>query len=135
MSPSTRKYSTNVIFVACSRFNLYSMYYIQVIFNDFSLKNKVCVHRHMKYKHIRISGPVDCDICGKTLKSSKNVQEHKRVIHSANKNRFKCLVCGKGYAQPWKLKVSSSHLISCVILCLLFAIFRNMLRSIPILYR
>lgn len=73
------------------------------------LKNKMCVKKHMKYKHVQKPEQTECPMCGKIFANYKNFLEHRRIVHTENiKERHKCLVCGKGFAQPCKLKVSNS---------------------------
>ncbi|GAB0099815.1 hypothetical protein DMENIID0001_157040 [Sergentomyia squamirostris] len=48
------------------------------------------------------SEPVDCHICGKTLKSNYNLREHIKSVHELK--QYACGICNKAFAFANRLK-------------------------------
>ncbi|EDW29830.1 GL20496 [Drosophila persimilis] len=56
--------------------------------------------RNSLFEHLKLhysNEEFKCDICGKTFKSTKNLQNHKQ-IHDKVK-RYVCQICGSAFAQ------------------------------------
>lgn len=66
-------------------------------------KNKENLRSHMKSIHVE--GPKTCSICGRTSTNMKALAKHKKIHLEGSKERFKCIVCGKGFRDRTKLKV------------------------------
>lgn len=56
-------------------------------------------------KSIHIEGPQTCTICGRISTNMKALAKHKKIHTAGSKERFKCIVCGKGFRDRTKLKV------------------------------
>lgn len=56
-------------------------------------------------KSIHIEGPQTCTICGRISTNMKALSKHKKIHLEGSKERFKCIVCGKGFRDRTKLKV------------------------------
>lgn len=65
------------------------------------------------------SGPTACQICGRISTNMKALAKHKKIHLEGSKERFKCIVCDKGFRDRTKLKVKHFdlfHFINCWIL-------------------
>lgn len=51
-------------------------------------------------------GARTCDICGRTCQNLKSLKKHKKTHIEGSKEKFKCTVCGNGFRDRTKLKVS-----------------------------
>lgn len=71
--------------------------------NHYRVKTKKTLQQHMSDKHF--SKPVTCDTCGKKCISKKALTRHKKIHDDRLKERFKCLICLKGFVNAWALKV------------------------------
>lgn len=60
----------------------------------------------MNYVHVQ--GPQTCAICGKVSANRKALQKHQTVHNEAWKERYKCIICGRGFRDSTKLKVISN---------------------------
>lgn len=69
----------------------------------FRYKNRENLRSHMKSIHIE--GPQTCTICGRISTNMKALAKHKKIHTAGSKERFKCIVCGKGFRDRTKLKV------------------------------
>lgn len=69
------------------------------------LKHKDILRKHMLLQHIQ--GPQTCPICGKISPNSKALGMHKKIHTEDYKEKFKCIVCGKGFRENTKLKEHS----------------------------
>lgn len=73
-------------------------------------KSRDSIRSHMTYVHIQ--GPQTCQICGRVSRNRKSLLKHQKIHIESRKDRFKCIVCGKG---EWLLfvvaKVSSETFI------------------------
>lgn len=56
-------------------------------------------------KSIHVEGPQKCTICGRISTNMKALSKHKKIHLEGSKERFKCIVCGKGFRDRTKLKV------------------------------
>lgn len=56
-------------------------------------------------KSIHVEGPQTCTICGRISTNMKALSKHKKIHLEGSKERFKCIVCGKGFRDRTKLKV------------------------------
>lgn len=75
------------------------------LFSENRYKNRENLRAHMKGIHI--DGPKTCDICGKISTNMKALKKHKKIHQEGTKERFKCIVCGKGFRDRTKLKEHS----------------------------
>lgn len=67
-------------------------------------KNKENLRSHMKSIHVE--GPQTCTICGRISTNMKSLAKHKKIHTAGSKERFKCIVCEKGFRDRTKLKVN-----------------------------
>lgn len=67
-------------------------------------KNFLSMRAHIYSQHVH--GPRACDICGHVSLNSKGFVDHKRTH---NKSRRECDVCGRGFRDNHKLKVTYSR--------------------------
>lgn len=58
----------------------------------------------MRVRHIQ--GPERCSICGKISANKKALMKHKKFHFAEAREKFKCTVCGRGFRDSTKLKVS-----------------------------
>lgn len=56
-------------------------------------------------KSIHLEGPKTCNVCGKVSTNMKALSKHKKIHLEGSKERFKCVVCNKGFRDRTKLKV------------------------------
>lgn len=63
-------------------------------------------------KSIHVQGPQTCTICGRTSTNMKALAKHKKIHLEGTKERFKCIVCGKGFRDRTKLKVKWHRMFS-----------------------
>lgn len=71
------------------------------------LSNKFSIRKHMSLRHIE--KPVECPLCMKMFANTNSLRSHKRLFHDIEmKQRFKCVVCGKGFRDKHNLRVSLS---------------------------
>lgn len=75
-----------------------------ISFDYFRLKHKDILRKHMFLQHVQ--GPQTCNICGKISPNSKALGMHKKIHSDDYKEKFKCIVCGKGFRENTKLKVN-----------------------------
>ncbi|XP_031629858.1 zinc finger protein 729-like isoform X2 [Contarinia nasturtii] len=68
-------------------------------------KNKENLRSHMRSIHVE--GPQKCTICGRISTNMKALSKHKKIHLEGSKERFKCIVCGKGFRDRTKLKEHS----------------------------
>ncbi|KAJ6627762.1 Zinc finger protein [Pseudolycoriella hygida] len=68
-------------------------------------KSRDSIRSHMTYVHIQ--GPQTCQICGKVSTNRKSLLKHQLIHVEARKDRYKCIVCGKGFRDNTKLKEHS----------------------------
>lgn len=66
-------------------------------------KNRDTIRAHMNYVHVQ--GPKACPTCGKISANQKALRKHQTIHLESWKDRFKCIVCGKGFRDSTKLKV------------------------------
>lgn len=66
-------------------------------------KNRDTIRAHMNYVHIQ--GPQVCLICGKTSANRKALRKHQTIHLESWKDRYKCIICGRGFRDSTKLKV------------------------------
>lgn len=59
----------------------------------------------MNYVHVQ--GPTACPICGKISANRKALRKHQTIHIESWKDRFKCIICGRGFRDSTKLKVSA----------------------------
>lgn len=71
-------------------------------------KSRDTIRAHMKYVHVQ--GPQACPICGKISANRKALRKHQTIHMEAWKDRFKCIICGRGFRDSTKLKVDSSQI-------------------------
>lgn len=92
-------------------------------------KSRNSVRSHMTYVHIQ--SPQACTICGKISTNRKALLKHKLIHIESRKDRYKCIVCGKGFRDNTKLKVSETALnlsgVEFLIFCFIFPSHRNIL--------
>lgn len=67
-------------------------------------KSRDSIRSHMTYVHIQ--GPQTCQICGKVSTNRKSLLKHQLIHIESRKDRFKCIICSKGFRDNTKLKVS-----------------------------
>lgn len=72
-------------------------------------KSRDSLRSHMTYVHIQ--GPQTCQICGKTSTNRKSLLKHQLIHVESRKDRYKCIVCGKGFRDNTKLKVSEINFL------------------------
>lgn len=60
------------------------------------------------FSHLK--GPQTCTVCGRVSTNMKSLAKHKKIHLEGSKERFKCIVCGKGFRDRTKLKVKHWHL-------------------------
>lgn len=59
----------------------------------------------MSLRHIE--KPIQCSLCQKLFANSNSLRSHKRLFHDDEmKQRFKCVVCGKGFRDKNNLRVN-----------------------------
>lgn len=66
-------------------------------------KNKAILARHLR-EHMH--GPQICPTCGHISPNRRALAKHKEIHIPELKDRYKCLVCGKGFRDKIKLKVN-----------------------------
>lgn len=71
-------------------------------------KNRDTIRAHMSYVHVQ--GPQPCSVCGKVSANRKALRKHMTIHLESWKDRFKCIICGRGFRDNTKLKVCLSHL-------------------------
>lgn len=74
------------------------------------LKHKDTLRMHMSVRHIQ--GPQTCSICGRVSPNRKALAKHKKIHLADTKERFKCIVCSKGFRDNTKLKVLATALVT-----------------------
>lgn len=57
---------------------------------------------------VHIEQTQTCSICGKISPNRKALRDHKKIHIESTKDRFKCIVCGKGFRHSTKLRVSKA---------------------------
>lgn len=57
----------------------------------------------MNYVHVQ--GPQTCQVCGKVSANRKALRKHQTIHIEAWKDRYKCIICGRGFRDSTKLKV------------------------------
>lgn len=57
----------------------------------------------MRYVHVQ--GTQTCQICGKISANRKALRKHQTIHLESWKDRFKCIICGRGFRDSTKLKV------------------------------
>lgn len=62
-------------------------------------------------KSIHVEGPQTCSVCGRISTNMKALAKHKKIHLEGSKERFKCIVCGKGFRDRTKLKVHILQLL------------------------
>lgn len=60
-----------------------------------------------EFKARHVQGPQPCSICGHVSPNRKALSRHKKVHMADFKERFKCIVCDKGFRDNTKLKEHS----------------------------
>lgn len=92
-------------------------------------KSRDTIRAHMNYVHVQ--GPQKCDTCGKISANRKALRKHQTIHMESWKDRFKCVICCKGFRDSTKLKVRFLDFIQIQFLAErffffnLFAHFRN----------
>lgn len=66
-------------------------------------KSRDTIRAHMNYVHVQ--GPQTCSICGKISANRKALRKHQTIHMESWKDRFKCIICGRGFRDSTKLKV------------------------------
>lgn len=66
-------------------------------------KSRDTIRAHMNYVHVQ--GPQKCDTCGKISANRKALRKHQTIHMESWKDRFKCVICCKGFRDSTKLKV------------------------------
>lgn len=74
-------------------------------------KTRDSIRSHMTYVHIQ--GPQTCQICGKVSTNRKSLLKHQKIHIESRKDRFKCIVCGKGECPPECFIEMKSKIIQC----------------------
>ncbi|XP_055318231.1 zinc finger protein 429-like [Sitodiplosis mosellana] len=68
-------------------------------------KSRDTIRAHMNYVHVQ--GPQACQICGKVSANRKALRKHQTIHMESWKDRFKCIICGRGFRDSTKLKEHS----------------------------
>lgn len=105
--PMVHKY---IIKNCCILFiSTYARFLYFKIINRFRFKNKIRIRFHMLNFHIK-NKPVKCEICGWVSPNRIAFWAHRKKKHVEGfSTRFKCLVCGHGFGDRTKLRVSLTH--------------------------
>ena len=64
------------------------------------INTALCRRHHMG---LNSEGPVECDLCKKTLKRRGNLLEHLRMVHQ-QLVRFSCQFCARGFYNRAQLR-------------------------------
>lgn len=59
---------------------------------------------------VHIQTPEACNICGKTLANRRSLISHLKIHNEELRDRYKCVVCGRGFRKREKLQVSPTHI-------------------------
>lgn len=100
-------------------------------------KNRDTIRAHMSYVHVQ--GPQPCSVCGKVSANRKALRKHMTIHLESWKDRFKCIICGRGFRDNTKLKVCLNHTFHFINICIIMVayrwilIFRNTLTYIAVL--
>lgn len=68
------------------------------------LESKLNELESKKKKTKQVDEPVQCEICGKTLKNRYTLKTHIANRHTDNRERFKCSICGKDLKSKYYLQ-------------------------------
>lgn len=90
----------------------------------FRYKNKNRIRNHMRDLHINKPTPVKCDICGKICPNKYAAWGHKTTHKEGYRSKFKCIICGKGFVNGQKMRVTTAKKNT---LSLFFFLFHNLI--------
>lgn len=73
-------------------------------------KSRDTIRAHMNYVHVQ--APQACPTCGKISANRKALRKHQTIHLESWKDRYKCIVCDRGFRDSTKLKVNSKFIFT-----------------------
>lgn len=74
------------------------------------LSNRDAIRAHMRRRHVE--RPVQCPICARPCANKNSLYKHKKTHTAEYRDRFKCVVCHKGFRDKTNLRVSVQNIFT-----------------------